>query len=142
MASHLIPKPSVVNVTTGGGGGSASNNAVENTFISSGPISAHVAIYADASAGILVANPSILTQQDRIIGITKTSAAAADEEVTFVSEGLLTDPSFVFTPGPVYIGVAGSLTQIKPTSGLLIQVGTAISLTELIVGIQLSIRLA
>ena len=136
---HAKSGTTTVNVSGGGSGG---GSAVTNTFISSGAVSAHVAIYADEINGILVANPSILTQQDRIIGVTKTSAAASGETVTFVAEGLLVDPSFTFTPGPVYVGSGGSLTQIKPTSDLLIQIGIAISLTELLVSVKPSIRLA
>lgn len=140
--SFLHAKSSNTTVNVSGGGGSGSTTAIENTFVSSGAISAHVALYADEINGILVANPSILTQQDRIIGVTKTSAAASGETVTFVAEGLLVDPSFTFTPGPVYVGSGGSLTQVKPTSDLLIQIGIAISLTELLVSIKPSIRLA
>lgn len=139
MSGHLIPKPSVVTVISGGGGGS--NTAVENVFLSSGAISGHIAIYA-AVGGPVAADPSVVSQQDKILGITKSAAAGAGESVTFVSEGLLTDPSFTFTEGPVYIGAAGALTQTKPTSGLLIQIATAMSATEIIVGASQSVKLA
>lgn len=138
MSGFLIPK---VVPTTGGNGGSGSNTAVVNTFVSLSAISSPIVIYASPS-GPDIANPSTLSQQDKILGITKTSAAAAGAEVTFVSEGILTDPSFTFTPGPIYLGAGGSLTQVKPTSGLLVQVATAYTPTEILVGTSLSVILA
>lgn len=134
---HAKSGTTTVNVSGGGSGG----GAITNTFISSGSVSAH-RIMAATGAGILYADKDTLTDQDRIIGITTSAVAGSGEEVSYVSSGLVTDASFTFSVGPVYLSNTGAMTQVKPTSGLLIQVGIAIEPTKLQFDIQLNVKLA
>lgn len=138
--SFLHAKASNTTVNVSGGGGSG-GGAVTNTFTSVGPVSAHK-VLASTLAGVVYADKDTLTDQDKIIGLSVSSAGAAGEEVTYVSSGLVTDPSFSFSAGPIYLGNAGALTQTKPTSGLLVQVAIAIEADKLQFDIQLNVRLA
>lgn len=140
MSSYLVPK---IVPSTGGGTGpvTGASNAIVNTFTSSGAISSPIVIYAGPT-GPVAADKDTVAQQDKILGVTITSAAAGGEEVDFVSHGLITDLSFTFIEGPIWLGNAGALTQVKPTSGLLVQIAIAYSATEIVVDIQLNIKLA
>lgn len=116
----------------------------ENTqfeFTSTVAISAPRVVYAGAS-GPELADKDTISQQDKIIGVTITSASGAGEPVKVVTEGKIEDPSFTFSVGPIYLGVAGVITQVRPTTGLLVQIGVAISATLINVNIQMAIKLA
>lgn len=110
-------------------------------YVSTGPLSSPRVVYAGPS-GLDIADKDSLGQQDRVIGVTKTSAAAAGETVKVVTSGNMVDPSFSFTPGPIWLSNSGLLTQVRPTSGLVVQIAVAISATQIEVNIQMAIRLA
>lgn len=69
------------------------------------------------------------------IGIT-TGAAAQGTSVAVTRIGEVDDPSFAFTVGAVFLGLAGALTQAVPTSGLRLQIGFAIAPTRLLVHLR------
>lgn len=73
-----------------------------------------------------------------------TGAASAGSVVEVVAYGLLIEPSWSWAPGPIYLGVGGSLTQTPPTApgaAFLAQVGVATSATSVFVDRQQSIIL-
>lgn len=117
------------------------SDSLQLKFTSEGPVSSPRVMYTGAT-GPAVADKDVLTQQDKILGVTITSAAAAGEEVSVVTEGKIDDPSFSFTPGAIWLGNAGVLTQVKPTSGLLVQIAVAITATKINVNIGMAIKLA
>ena len=143
--SYLIP------ANSGGGstdsiiiyppGTTFNNEHLEFEFTSTEAISAPRVVYAGAS-GPALADKDTISQQDKIIGITTTSAAGSGETVKVTTEGKLEDPSFLFSIGPIYLGTSGVITQTKPTSGLLLQLGVAISATQLHIRIEPAIKLA
>jgi hypothetical protein len=67
-----------------------------------------------------------------VIGIT-LNAANAGTIVLIRSTGEVADPSFSFSPGPIYFDALGRLTQVRPTTGFMQQVAVASSLTEIVV---------
>lgn len=67
-----------------------------------------------------------------VIGIT-LNAANAGTIVLIRATGEVADPSFSFSPGPIYFDALGRLTQVRPTSGFMQQVAVASSLTEIVV---------
>lgn len=72
------------------------------------------------------------------------TAAGTGGEIEFVVIGLMTEPSWSWTPGPVYLGVNGVLTQTPPAApaaAFLAQVGFATSATSLFVDRLPSIKL-
>ena len=73
-------------------------------------------------------------------GIT-TGAAIGGDTVRIQVYGPMTDPSFDWQPGPIYVGTNGVLTQTPPTTGWLQQVATADSPTLIFIDIQPPIAL-
>lgn len=90
------------------------------------------AIYAD-HASIIDANV--------VLGITRGAAAAgAVAQIQF--GGLMTEPSWSWTPDlPVFVGVAGVLTQTPPASGFSLIVGIATRPIQILIGAKLPIVL-
>jgi len=56
--------------------------------------------------------------------------------------GVLTEPSWNWAAGPIYLGAEGVLTQTPPSSGYLLEVGCAISPTSMFVNIKLPIKMS
>ena len=111
------------------------------TVKSTGPLSSSRVLVVN-SGGVVLADKDTLTHQDKILGLTTSSASAADEDVSVLGEGYRKDDSYTFTEGPVWLGNAGVLTQVKPATGMLVQLGVAISATELYFDIGLAVKLA
>lgn len=76
-----------------------------------------------------------------VIGITVTAAIAGDD-VSVMTSGKLSDPSWSWVAGPIYVGADGALTQTAPTTGFVQEVARAISPTDIIINIQPPILLA
>lgn len=65
-----------------------------------------------------------------VLGLT-THAALAGELVEVRRLGLLTESTWNWQPGPVFLGQTGLLSQIAPESGAVVQVGYAVDATTL-----------
>lgn len=117
------------------------SDSLQFKYTSTGAVSAPRVVYAGAT-GPAIADKDTVSQQEKILGVTITSAAGSGEEVTVVTEGKIDDPSFSFTPGPIWLGNSGVLTQTRPTTGLLIQIAVAITATLINVNIGMAIKLA
>lgn len=81
----------------------------------------------------------------RVVGVS-ANAAITGAPVRYVSAGVINDPSFSFTEGPVFAGLNGTMTQTYPTVGggfvFLQQIGYASSSTRLLIQIAPPILLA
>ena len=77
---------------------------------------------------------------DQLLGLTITSGAAS-ENVNVQLVGAVDDASWSWTPGRVYLGASGFLTQTPPDAGYLVLVGYAVSATRLVLNIQDNIEL-
>jgi hypothetical protein len=77
----------------------------------------------------------------RCIGIT-TGAAIAGADATVQTVGLITEPSWNWTEGPVYVGANGVLTQSLAGLAFIQQVGLAVSLDSIDINPQLPIRIS
>lgn len=75
----------------------------------------------------------------RGISIGATAAAATATVQVF---GPMFEPSWNWTPGPIYVGANGALTQTRPTSGWLQQIAIADSPTLIFIAPQPPIALA
>lgn len=106
------------------------------TATANGALSGHRAVgvsggqasYADA------------TTQPNVTGITQ-GAASNGASVVVQTTGELVEPSWNWSNGPVYLASNGLLTQAPPSSGALVEVGTALSPTKLLIRIQSPIYL-
>jgi hypothetical protein len=75
-----------------------------------------------------------------LIGVTIT-AGLASEPVNIQSAGPLTDASWQWAPGPVWVGSAGHLTQAPPDDGFDLLIGSAVSATRIQLNLQRPIEL-
>ncbi|AVS68122.1 hypothetical protein C8245_22865 [Paracidovorax avenae] len=72
---------------------------------------------------------------DFLLGITLT-AAQAGEPVNVQRLGVMEDGGWSWTPGRVFLGVDGALTQAPPTSGYDVLIGSATSPTRIALNFQ------
>lgn len=88
-----------------------------------------------------VADGSNAAQAGRAIGIS-TGAALLGDDVTIQTAGSITEPSWSWTDGPVFIGVNGILTQSLVGLAFVQQVGVSTSATSLDINPQLPILIS
>jgi hypothetical protein len=74
----------------------------------------------------------------RVFGISMSSGVLGGR-ISVVTHGVLTDPAFSFTDGPVYVGPNGVLIQVPPVDGYVLQVGNALSAQSVDVDIKVPI---
>lgn len=75
-----------------------------------------------------------------ILGVTLT-AADKDELLNVQRSGAIDESSWSWTPGPIWLGASGGLTQDPPVSGFDMLVGAAVSATRIILNLQEPIEL-
>lgn len=97
-------------------GGIATRIAGEN-------IGGHRAVTVGADGKAYLASP-VEAQAQAVFGVT-TGAAVTGASVTIQCAGVLSEASWSWTPGPVWLGTDGVLTQTVPTSGAAVHIGTA-----------------
>jgi hypothetical protein len=130
------------------------NNDVITLDINSGglvPISDDVSLTAGASLSALRAVTSnssgeaVYASNDtlanaQVIGIT-SNAASAGAGVTIKTSGILTDASWSWTKGTVYLGTNGQLTQTTPSGGAyIVHIGRALTATTLQIDVDTLIQ--
>jgi hypothetical protein len=106
-------------------------SAVGVTAVSSIAISGHRVVLVPAT-DVQYASNDDPTHVNKVLGLTNNAAAAGDD-IEVVTAGEVIEPSWNWTPGPVYLGLNGLLTQTVPTSGFIKQVGIAMTATRLLV---------
>lgn len=72
---------------------------------------------------------------DLLLGLVLT-AAPAGAATKIQLFGAVDDAAWAWTPGPVWLGTNGVLTQAPPTSGFDVRLGTAVSATRVILNIE------
>jgi hypothetical protein len=102
-------------------------------------IGGHRAVTIGADGKAYLASP-IEAQAQAVFGLS-TAAAAVGTGITIQTSGLLSEPSWTWTPGPVWLGAAGVLTQLLPTGGAAVLVGTAGGPTALNISPRIVARL-
>lgn len=68
-------------------------------------------------------------------------AAIAGAQLAARAAGIITDPAFSYTPGPLFLGTAGALVSTPPTSGFLREVAHATAPTTIVVEPEAAIDL-
>ena len=75
----------------------------------------------------------------QVVGITM-GAASSGAQVGVKTFGPLSDASWNWTKGPVFLGTNGALTQTAPSGGaIIVQVGRALTATQLFVDVETTI---
>jgi hypothetical protein len=71
-----------------------------------------------------------------VVGIS-TAAYGVGQLMALRDSGLLSEPSWNWTPNqPIYLGTAGLLSQVAPTSGYVVHIGIATSAVQIRIAIQ------
>lgn len=75
----------------------------------------------------------------QVVGITM-GAASSGAQVGVKTFGPISDASWNWTKGPVFLGTNGALTQTAPSGGaIIVQVGRALTATQLFVDVETTI---
>lgn len=102
----------------------ADSSAILSTPVIAGEnLSGHRAIYIGSNDQARLADPSTSVENPPV-GIT-LGAALIGGLVPIRTSGLATETSWNWLPGPIYLGANGTLTQIAPSSGAIVRMGTA-----------------
>jgi hypothetical protein len=113
--------------------------AIDTSLVASTSISALRCITTDSSGLAKYATPDSLANAV-VIGISTTSGNAG-ETITVKTSGQLTDASWSWTKGTIYLGSNGALTQTAPSGGaIVVHAAKAITATTLIIDIDTIIQ--
>jgi hypothetical protein len=77
----------------------------------------------------------------QVVGVT-TGAASAGNDVNIQFGGELEEPSWNWSPGPIYVDTNGQLTQTRPSSGWIMNIGVALTPTRIFIYRTASIKVA
>ena len=105
-------------------------------------LSGHIAITLDALGQALPADCSVATHAAGVLGVTLGASSASAPAVVVLTGGL-SHLGWAFTPGlPVFLGLAGALTQARPAQAVFSKVlGMAVAPTRINLDFQPSIFL-
>lgn len=121
--------------------GDAATARVSITGTAAITLSGHAAVHRNPDGTFEYASATAPEHIAAPIGVT-TGAVSAGGDATVVMLGEITESSWSWTPGPVFLGVGGGLVQTLPSGAeFLAVIGTAVSPTTLYVNRQPSIDL-
>lgn len=109
----------------GAGGGSSDILKVATTALGGQRV-----VISDGASNAAYASNQVLAHRDFVLGVT-TGAASAGATVTVKRSGEMTEPTWSWSVGNVWLGVNGLLTQTPPVPPALFSriIGTAIAPT-------------
>lgn len=108
---------------------------IDTSLTASTSISALRCITTDGSGLAKYATPDTLANAV-VIGISTTSGSAGDT-ITVKTTGELSDASWSWTKGAIYLGANGTLTQTAPSGGsIVVHVAKAITATKILIDID------
>lgn len=102
------------------------------------PLSGHRALVLNDDNEFEYADPTTVGNQPVFVSL---NAASTGDPVTAVSEGFVIEATWNWSPGNVYLGTNGVLTQTAPSSGLLVVVGESTASDTMYVDRQPTIEL-
>jgi hypothetical protein len=117
-----------------------SGEAILREAVAGAALGGHRAVYVEAGVANY-ASADNATSAAMCVGITR-AAAVQGAAALIITAGLITEPSWSWAAGPVYLGINGALTQTAPTSGSLVRIGIATSPIEVDVRVEPPIQLA
>lgn len=110
------------------------------TLIAGAALSGHRLVTKQADGTAVYADQSTVGAKPLWLTLTAASIGA---ELTVQSAGVVDEPSWAWSVGPLYLGANGVLTQTLPTApAYLVEVGYATSATSIVLERQPSIQLA
>lgn len=138
MVQHPRELPADMGVLIAGRPGEAGATQVVRQTVAS--LSALVVVWENEAGEVSPLDSRDTAHIDLICGLTVT-AAAGPGDVTVQSAGPVDDGSWNWTPGRVYLGANGALTQSPPVDGFDVLIGVAVSATRLLLNLQDPIEL-
>lgn len=150
--SHALVEGAVLAVTADGRfapsapgevGGDAAALVLTRTAAGAG-LSGHRVVYPATATEVDYADPGVPEQRGAPMWLS-LQAAAAGQPVRVLLRGVVTEPSWTWTAhAPVYLGVAGQLTQTPPTTpgAALVVLGSALAADTLVYDPEPSVTLA
>lgn len=134
VASHVAaPDPHPQYLTQAEGDARYALSGAGLVLTASGAISALRMIVAEGGSG-RYPDTSVAADAGRVVGMSTTSAASGDP-FDVLTNGEHVDAGWSWSPGPVFCGVSGVLTQ-SPGTGWVLEVGRALSATRLLVDVK------
>jgi hypothetical protein len=120
--------------------GPAGPSAGGLVLTASGALGGHRLLVALGAGLAGTADPGNPAHVGQVVGMS--NAAAADgTAVTVIQVGEIVEPSWAWSPGPVYLGAVGVPTQTRPTTGFLQEIGVATGPTRLVMDLKMPIQL-
>lgn len=101
----------------------------------SGALSALRVVWEDELGVVRPLDASDAGHIDLVCGLTLTGASGP-ADVTVQRSGPVDDAAWAWTPGRVWLGAGGALTQVVPAAGFDLVVGFAVSPTRLYLDFQ------
>lgn len=106
-------------------------------------VSGGKAVTLNAAGECLHADGADPTMASRVAGIALNGGLIGDTITIIVTGGEIEEPTWNWIEGqPIFLGPDGALTQVAPTSGYVLVVGTAVGPTRMLVKIQQPIFIA
>lgn len=129
------------NTFVGDGSGLTNVGAGDATTISkqAGENISALQVLVAVDGEVFVASSDEPDDAGRLCGVAVT-AASSGNSVDVRIFGELTDSGWSWSPGPVYLGLNGALTQSVPTSGFIAQIGVALDSDSILISIKQPIR--
>lgn len=119
-------------------GGLVPGGNTDLTYTAATALSALRAVTLDNLGQAIYATNTTLANA-QVLGVTVT-AANAGSPVLVRTIGIMTDNSWNWTKGPIYLGSNGAITQSAPTGGLVVaQIGRALSTTIIYIDVDQTI---
>jgi len=124
------------------GGGGAGTTSSDTPYVAAVDISGHRAVTLNSAGQVIYFDPTNAAHRPLFAALS-TSAALATTTLTVVRYGLVTEPSWAWTPGAlIYATAAGVLSQTAPSAPSFLKVmGNAITATSMWVDPQPPITL-
>lgn len=108
---------------------------IDTSLVAGESISALRCITTNGSGQAVYATPDTLANAV-VIGVSTTSGSSG-ETITVKTTGELTDASWNWTKGAIYLGANGVLTQTAPSGGsIVVHVAKAITATKILIDID------
>lgn len=85
---------------------------------------------------LYIASATLQTDANKVVGIAVTAASNPGDTISVRTDGEMSDGSWNWASGAVYLGANGVLTQTAPLTGFVLEIGRVRAPTKIIIDIQ------